>query len=198
MQWEQTQFLGSKKDVYLTAEATLEHFKQLSLLSLLTPGILQPTPGIVLLLLLNHSTFSYLSKHIDMGVGGPLGLGFGGMLGTCQLRCTNRSAFQNFCSFWSSAPVVSLPDAGKLDCQELICWMKREESRGVFALLSGLQNIHTHTHTHRKAHTLRTSKSNLSMKPCMYVCESVHESLLRLQLSSSPPGAPCWELWYCF
>lgn len=42
--------VGSKKDVYdsLTAEAMLEHFKHFSLLSFLTPGILQPTPGILL------------------------------------------------------------------------------------------------------------------------------------------------------
>lgn len=44
MQWEQTLFVGSKKDVYdnLIAEAMLEHFKHFSLLSFLTPGILLP------------------------------------------------------------------------------------------------------------------------------------------------------------
>lgn len=51
MQWKQTLFVGSKKDVYdnLIAEAMLEHFKHFSLLSFLTPGILTSHPGILLL-----------------------------------------------------------------------------------------------------------------------------------------------------
>lgn len=155
MQWKQTLFVGSKKDVYdnLIAEAMLEHFKHFSLLSFLTPGILLPTPGfssLVKILLLNHSTSSYLSKHIDMGVGGPLGLGFGGMLGACQLYCTNRSAFQNFCSFWSSVLVALLPDAGKAGLPRAHLLVEEKgDQRCVCSSLSTPEYSHTHRHTHK-------------------------------------------------
>lgn len=190
MLWKQTPFVGSKKDVCdsLTAEAMLHHSKHFSMLSFLTPGILQPTSGILLLgqnsvakpfnILISIETHWYGGGETSWSwlwwhVGGlPVMLHksfcFPEFL-QLLIICAGRHAFwcrQSWTAKSSSAG-----------------W--RERRAEVCLLFSQYSRIFTHTHTGKPTHWEHLTVVQW-LKPCMYACECVHMSLLPLQLLSSP------------